>query len=336
MINTTLHATLFIMHLITENNIKTYGQALKQLRSLLRLGNLHPSEVKLIKNQVQESYKSFAHIIFDKSFLNWGLWNQHVYNEYAALHFDFSKICAIQDIYSPLLLYHLIRPLVRIQFFDKKLLEIGCGNGIGLKVSSELLKTKYALGVDLTKELVKHAHHNFYKENKINYIQSDAEYLPFENNSFDIITNLESSHLYPQIELFFSEVERILSPNGFFCYSDINIKDKLQAKKLEEYLKTSKTLKIIQKVNITRMVQSAIYQRLIVNEEKILPYIDSMMSDDEELPDFVSSMGIAFLPWWFFLFKKSALRHIAKKERKKTLLYGKKYYFYYLIQKVNQ
>ncbi|QMT59468.1 class I SAM-dependent methyltransferase [Legionella sp. PC997] len=323
-------------HLITENNIKTYGQALKQIRSLLKLGNPHPSEVKLIKNQIQESYKSFAHIIFDKSFLNWGLWNKKVYNEYASLNFDFSKICTIQDIYSPLLLYHLIRPLIRMQFFDKKLLEIGCGNGIGLKVSSLLLKTKYALGVDLTKELVNHAYQNFYKENTINYIQSDAEHLPFENNSFDIITNLESSHLYPQIELFFSEVERILSPNGFFCYSDLNIKGKLQAKKLDEYLETSTTLRVIQKVDITRMVQSAIYHRLIVNEQKILAYINSMTSEDEELQDFVSSMGLAFLPWWFFLFKKTSLRHIAKKERKKTLIYGKKYYFYYLIQKVSQ
>lgn len=328
-------------HLITENNIKTYGQALKQIRSLMRRVTLHPSEVKLIKNQIQESYNSFAHIIFDKSFLNWGLWNKQVYNEYAALNFDFSKICTIQDIYSPLLVFYLIRPLVQMQFFDKKLLEIGCGNGIGLRVSSELLKTKYALGVDLTKELVNHAHHNFYKENKINYIQSDAEYLPFANNSFDIITNLESSHLYPQIELFFSEVERVLSPNGFFCYSDLNINGKLQAKKLEEYLKSSKTLKVIQKVDITRMVQSAIYHRLIINEKKILPYISSMLDDDEngmgsELSDFVSSMGLAFLPWWVFLFKKSALGHIAKKERKKTLIYGKKLYFYYLIQKVNQ
>ncbi|WP_454780451.1 class I SAM-dependent methyltransferase [Legionella sp. WA2022007384] len=328
-------------NLISENNIKTYGQALKQIRSLLRRTMLHSSEVKLIKNQIQESYKSFAHIIFDKSFLNWGLWNKHVYKEYAALNFDFSKICTIQDIYSPLLVFYLIRPLIQRQFFDKKLLEVGSGNGIGLRVSSELLKTKYALGVDLTNELVKHAHHNFYQENKINYIQSDAEYLPFANNSFDIITNLESSHLYPQIELFFSEVERILSPNGFFCYSDLNIKDKLQAQKLDEYLKTSKTLKVIQKVDITRMVQSAIFHRLVVNEKKILPYIHSMLDDDEEgmsseLSDFVGSMGLAFLPWWVFLFKKSSLSRIAKKERKKNLIYGKKLYFYYLIQKVNQ
>lgn len=324
-----------------DDKIKTYSEALKQIRSLLELGNPHPSEVKLIKNQVQDSYKSFAHIIFDKSFLNWGLWDKQLYNEYALLNFDFSKICNIQDIYCPLLIYNLIRPLINSHFFDKRLLEVGCGNGIGLKVSSELLKTKYALGVDLTQELVIHANHNFYLQDKINYIQSDAEYLPIENNSFDIITNLESSHLYPQIELFFSEVERILTPGGFFCYSDINIKDKSQAPKLEEFIKKNKTLKVIQKIDITRMVQSAIYNRLIVNEEKILPYISYMLGNDEdriesELPDFVSSMGLAFLPWWFFLFKKSSLRQLAKKERKKNIIYGKKYYFYYLIQKVNQ
>lgn len=68
--------------------------------------------------------------------------------------------------------------------------------------------------MDLVSKLVLNANSNFYKENSINYISSDAENLPLANESFDIVTNLESSHLYPQIE-HFSEVDRILIPEGF-------------------------------------------------------------------------------------------------------------------------
>jgi SAM-dependent methyltransferase len=277
-------------------------------------------------------------MIYDKAFLNWGLWDKKICKEYQELNFNFSKICAVQDIYSQLLIYCLIRPLVQAQFFNKRLLDVGCGNGIGLKVGSELLQTEYALGVDLVNKLVTNSNGNFYLSNRINYIQSDAENLALENESFDIITNLESSHLYPKLERFFSEIERVLAPGGYFCYSDIYITKKCQTQRLERFVKTKKNLRIVQKIDFTKMVQDSIYNRLVVYEDIFYEHARAMFGEEEnkffiEASSLARAMGLTFLPWWKIRFKKPALRSIAKSARKDKY-WGKKYFFYYLIQKV--
>jgi ubiquinone/menaquinone biosynthesis C-methylase UbiE len=320
-----------------QDDIKSYSQAANQLGLALKQECRHPSEVTLIKNQIQKSYNCWAQMLYDKAFLNWGLWDKDLYNEYINLDFNFSTVCNYQDIYSQLLIYYLIRPLTKIEFFDKRLLDIGCGNGIGLKVCSEILGTNYAAGVDLVHKLALNANTNFYKDNEINYIQSDAECLPFPEESFDIITNLESSHLYPQIERFFSEVERVLAPGGYFCYADIHITNKSQTKKLETFIKARKQLKIIQKVNITKIVQKSIYNRLIVNEDVLYNSAKALFGSDnvtlsQEFPALAGAMGLTFLPWWKIWFKNPELKQIAKNARKDRY-WGKKYFFYYLVQK---
>jgi SAM-dependent methyltransferase len=317
-----------------------FSQFISSIGTILNNKCSNSKEVTLVKKQIQESYNTLATIFYEKSFLNWGMWDKNIYNEYTQLNFNFSTLCEYQDIYSQLLLYYLIRPLKKLHFFDRRLLEVGCGNGIGLRVSSEILQTRYALGVDLTYPLVNHAMSNFYKKNKVEYIQSDAECLPFEDCSFDIITNLESSHLYPRLELFFSEVERVLSVDGFFCYSDVLFPETVQTSRLEAFLNKSKTLKIIQKIDLTRMVQSSIYRRLFHNEEQLWSYITALYDNDREklaieFPALVLLMGAPFLPSCWLWFKKSRISTIAK-EVYKASPWGKKNYFYYLIQKVNK
>jgi ubiquinone/menaquinone biosynthesis C-methylase UbiE len=48
----------------------------------------------------------------------------------------------------------------------------------------------------------------------------DAESLPFPDNTFDAVINVESSHCYPAFETFLSEVRRVLRPGGHFLYAD--------------------------------------------------------------------------------------------------------------------
>lgn len=45
------------------------------------------------------------------------------------------------------------------------------------------------------------------------------------------------------------------------------------------------------------------------------------MGDDEELQDFVSSMGLAFLPWWFFCLKNQLSARWQKRAQKKPYLW---------------
>ncbi|KTD79254.1 class I SAM-dependent methyltransferase [Legionella waltersii] len=297
-----------------------------------------PSEALLDKKIIQESYTFWAGMVHEKCYMNWGISDKKIQKELMGLNYNFTTISDVQDLYSLSLIYYLIRPLLKKQFYNKRLLDVGSGNGIGLKVISELLATDFAVGLDLTSVLATRANKNFYLENKINYIQADAESIPLENNSIDIITNVESSHNYPRIDYFFSEIERVLAPGGYFCYTDIDIPNKSQSKFLEQYLKKHPNLKLVEKQNISKMVQAAIYDRLINKEEWF--YQAAVRLYGEQSHDFFSNvshlaggMGLIFLPWWKIRFKKPELKEIARAARK-SKFWGKKLYFYYLIQKV--
>jgi ubiquinone/menaquinone biosynthesis C-methylase UbiE len=320
---------------MNEKNIKAFNFINIQTARILKHECFQSSDVKRIKRNVQEVYSVLLELVHEEIFMNFGLWDKQIFKEYQKLNVNLSSIFSIQDINSQLLLFTLIRPLIKLHFFDKRLLDIGSGTGIGLKASSELLQTNFALGVDLVNKLVTNANRNFYIKDNIIYIQSDAEHLPIGNESFDIITNLESSHVYPIIEHFFSEVERVLAPGGFFCYSDIYVPSKQQTQRLEAFVKTRKNLKIIQKLDLTKMVQASIYRHLIENEKGIYQFAHNLFGKhfSTELPALHILAGLAFLPWWKIWFKNPNLHQFAKHVRKASF-WSKKYYFYYLIQKV--
>jgi phthiocerol/phenolphthiocerol synthesis type-I polyketide synthase E len=49
----------------------------------------------------------------------------------------------------------------------------------------------------------------------------DAEHLPFADGAFQVVTNIESSHTYPNLRAFFAEVRRVLVSGGWFLYTDL-------------------------------------------------------------------------------------------------------------------
>lgn len=53
------------------------------------------------------------------------------------------------------------------------------------------------------------------------FCAGDAENLPFREDAFDVVLNVESSHCYPTINRFFDGVKRVLRPHGHFLYGDI-------------------------------------------------------------------------------------------------------------------
>ena len=58
-------------------------------------------------------------------------------------------------------------------------------------------------------------------------MQGDAQNLPFPDESFDAVINVEASHIYPNFERFLGEVARVLRPGGHFLYADFRNRDGL-------------------------------------------------------------------------------------------------------------
>ncbi|SDN75581.1 class I SAM-dependent methyltransferase [Bacillus sp. OK048] len=103
---------------------------------------------------------------------------------------------------------------------QEHLLDIATGGGHTANAFAPLVKKVTA--VDLTVEMLAAAE-NFIKENghlNVNFVQGDAEKLPFEDKSFEIVTCRIAPHHFPNVDLFIKEVQRVLKPQGQFILDD--------------------------------------------------------------------------------------------------------------------
>ena len=102
---------------------------------------------------------------------------------------------------------------------DKRVLDVGCGRGGTITVMHRFFAPEVIVGLDLSPgaiEFCRRAH----AYPKASFVCGDAEQLPFPARSFDAVVNIESSHSYPDVAAFYSEVHRVLEPGGVFLYAD--------------------------------------------------------------------------------------------------------------------
>ena len=107
---------------------------------------------------------------------------------------------------------------------NKTILEIGCGNGVQTKYILNKYKPKSITGIDLNEENIKIA--NQEKERRgiknAHFRVDDAQQLSkFEDDSIDVIINIESAFHYPDKPLFLKQLFRVLKPGGHFLIADI-------------------------------------------------------------------------------------------------------------------
>lgn len=159
-------------------------------------------------------------------------------------------------------LYH--HTATGIDLTGKTILEVGCGRGGGLSYINRYLSPNKVTGVDINKKAIEFCNKN-YKENNNTFLQANAQKLPFKDNSFDVVINVESSHRYPQFDLFIKEVYRVLKPGGNFLFVDFRSREKLNL--LIRQMENAR-FKFIKKENITSEVVEAL--TLSTPERKVL------------------------------------------------------------------
>jgi SAM-dependent methyltransferase len=99
-------------------------------------------------------------------------------------------------------------------------LEVSCGRGGGAAFVSKAFRPRRYIGVDLSSENVRLARARNEASDTLKFLIGNAEQLAFSDQSFDVVVNIEASHLYDDRGRFFAEVHRVLRPGGHFCYTD--------------------------------------------------------------------------------------------------------------------
>jgi SAM-dependent methyltransferase len=98
-------------------------------------------------------------------------------------------------------------------------LEISCGRGGGASFVTRTFRPQRYLGVDLSEENIRLARSRAARDG-LTFEIGNAEQLDIADAAFDVVINIEASHLYADRGRFFDEALRVLRPGGYFCYTD--------------------------------------------------------------------------------------------------------------------
>lgn len=164
-------------------------------------------------------------------------------------------------------LYHYLATKVVINNTD--VLEVGSGRGGGAWYIKHYLQPNTVTGLDIALNAVKMARNN-YKSNGLFFVQGSAEKLPFANESFDVVINVESSHTYGSVPLFLAEVKRVLRKGGYLLITEIRVAATVT--KWQQQLAAS-GLQLISAENISQQVARAIELEEPVKQQRIQTYI---------------------------------------------------------------
>jgi SAM-dependent methyltransferase len=114
-------------------------------------------------------------------------------------------------------LYH--RTATQADLSGKQVLEVSSGHGGGAAYLVRTLHPASYTGLDFNPDGVAFAQAR-HKLPGLDFVHGDAESLPFPDESFDAVINVEASHSYPHFDRFLPEMARVLRPGGHFLYAD--------------------------------------------------------------------------------------------------------------------
>ncbi len=101
------------------------------------------------------------------------------------------------------------------------LLEVSCGRGGGLNALVTAAPGIFdATGLDVAGSAIVFCRSTYGESERLRFVEGSALELPFSDASFDVVLNVEASNDYGDRPRFYSEVARVLKPDGLFLYTD--------------------------------------------------------------------------------------------------------------------
>jgi ubiquinone/menaquinone biosynthesis C-methylase UbiE len=135
--------------------------------------------------------------------------------EYVLMTFDLGRQAYLKGI---------VKKLQQISHLgaDKKILEIGCGNGIGTRLIQQVFKPREFIATEYDESLVEIARLKN-KNLNVRVEAGDATQLRFQDNEFDAVIGLSVIHHIPNWKDCVDELLRITKPNGLLIIKELSI-----------------------------------------------------------------------------------------------------------------
>jgi ubiquinone/menaquinone biosynthesis C-methylase UbiE len=130
---------------------------------------------------------------------------------------EFYQSCAEDYL---IFLFHLVTYQYAAQFVaGKRVLDFGCGSGYGTALIAEHCFS--AVGIDISEEALRYARDHFSAHGlSFSHIaQIEDAALPFEAESFDVVLSFQVIEHIQAVDLYLSEIRRVLKPGGLIILS---------------------------------------------------------------------------------------------------------------------
>lgn len=100
---------------------------------------------------------------------------------------------------------------------DMKILDIGCGGGANINHFAQIATSGRVFGIDYSPTSVKvskEVNKKYIKEGIVEIRESSVSNLPFEDNTFDVVSGFEAYYFWPDLINDLKEIHRVLKING--------------------------------------------------------------------------------------------------------------------------
>jgi arsenite methyltransferase len=110
----------------------------------------------------------------------------------------------------------------------ERVLDLGCGAGTDSLVAAQMVGPEgRVIGIDMTPEMLAKARAAAAAmgASNVEFLESEAEHLPFRDASFDVVVSNGVIDLIPDKDAVFSEIQRVLRPGGRIQIADVTIQN---------------------------------------------------------------------------------------------------------------
>jgi ubiquinone/menaquinone biosynthesis C-methylase UbiE len=164
------------------------------------------------------------------------------------------------------------RTATQVDLSGKQVLEVSCGHGGGASYLMRTLRPASYTGLDLNTAGIAfcQTEHNLAG---LDFVHGNAEELPFADQSFDALINIEASHCY-RFPRFLAEVARVLRPGGHFLYADLRPRERIAEWEAD-----------LADAPMRMLSQTVVNEQVLLGMEKNSPQSQDLMS--RHLPAFL-------------------------------------------------
>jgi ubiquinone/menaquinone biosynthesis C-methylase UbiE len=181
------------------------------------------------------------------------------------------------------------RTLVGAEVAGARVLDVGCGRGGPASYIARCMEPLEVTGLDASEDAIRFCRGR-HVDPRLRFVHGHAEDLPFADESFDVVLNVESSHCYLRPEAFYSEVARVLVPGGAFCYADILQPEQLR--RMQSSLSATSRLIVSPVADITPQVALAIELNRDGFAELMLKATDQELRNASLIANLVRSVNV--------------------------------------------